>query len=369
MNVEIQNSCNSPNANDLASLRRYFLEARDYVQPLKRSYTAETVPNAKSWKSYLSIVTHVWKGGSTYFDSIDSKSYYNKVCSAVRACGPNYVEGLVKNYVDKIDRRIPIPTIYVERFVAFLKFVGRLCEGGDAYGEGKVLLTGKDLEDRYSKLNLLPKLPVGWVGQMFSHALKTRGGNRPLITGIALAMNTGARPAEIAIGMKLSQCYGGLRFDIDNDIKERGEDDRGLGPRWIEMSINTPSREYLRGVLGLEKEIMLRGMDQKAFCDMIIRIGREIFTSLDETVSPYCVRHQYATDLKVAGWGWGDIATALGQRTDKCTSVYGRARGKSDGSLVPTRVGADATPLEKRKQPGLARSGFDIDFGPPTPGL
>lgn len=369
MSGEISSGGNMRGANDLVLLRRYFLEALEFVQPLKRTYTPQTAPNAKSWDSYRRIVHNVWEGGSTFFNSIGSKSYYNKVCSAVRAIGPNFAGGLAKKYVAFIEQqRRPIPPFYVERFSVFLKNVSRLCEGGDAFGEGKVFLTDKELEDRYSKLNLLPQLPIGWVGLMFSHALRTQGENRPLITGIALAANTGARPAEIAVGMKLSQCHEGLRLDIDNKIKERGTDDRGLGPRWIEMPVNTPSREYLRGLLGLEKEIMLRGMDEKVFCDTMIRICREIFPSLDETVSPYCIRHQYATDLKAAGWRWGEIATALGQRTDKCTSVYGRARGKSDGSLVPARVGADNAPAEKRKPPGPQRRGFDFDFGPPMLG-
>lgn len=364
MNTENQANCEIRDTNDLASLRRYFLEARAVVQPLKRLYTEETQPNSKSWKSYSNIVTQVWRGGSAYFDSIGSKAYYNKVGSAVRAYGPYFVEALVDNYVKKIDQRLLIPPLYVERFAALLKFVHRLCEGGDAYGEGKAFLTDKELEDRYSKLNLLPKLPVGWVGQMFLHALKTRGDNRPLITGIALAMNTGARPAEVAVGMKVSRCYEGLRFDIDNQIKQRGAGDRGLGPRWVEMPVNTVSRQYLRGVLNLETELMLCGMDEKAFYYMISRLGRELYPTLGETLSPYCIRHQYATDLKAAGWEWGEIATALGQKTDKCTSVYGRARGKSDGSLVPTKVGAEAMPLEKRKAPGLARRNFDLEFGP-----
>jgi integrase len=109
---------------------------------------------------------------------------------------------------------------------------------------------------------------------------------------------------------------------------------------------------------------MLCGMDEKAFYYMISRLGRELYPTLGETLSPYCIRHQYATDLKAAGWEWGEIATALGQKTDKCTSVYGRARGKSDGSLVPTKVGAEAMPLEKRTAPGLARRNFDLEFGP-----
>ncbi|MFN8705012.1 MAG: hypothetical protein ACK5X0_23205 [Rhodospirillales bacterium] len=364
MNSENQENYEARDTNDLASLRHYFLEARAVVQPLKRLYTAKTQPNSKSWKSYSNILTQVWKGGPAYFDSIGSKAYYNKVCSAIRACGPYYIDGLIDNYVKKIDQRLLIPPLYVERFAALLMYVSRLCEGGDAYGEGKAFLTDKELEDRYSKLNLLPKLPVGWVGQMFLHALKTRADNRPLITGIALAMNTGARPAEVAVGMKVSRCYEGLRVDIDNEIKQRGAGDRGLGPRWIEMPVNTPSRQYLRGVLNLEKEIMLCGMDEKAFCYMISRLGRELYPTLDETVSPYCIRHQYATDLKAAGWGWGEIATSLGQKTDKCTSIYGRARGKSDGSLVPAKVGADAKPLEKRKEPGPARHSFGLEFGP-----
>jgi hypothetical protein len=273
--------------NDLVLQRRYFLEARAFAHSVKRSYTPETKPNTKTTKSYVSILCYIFERGGAYFDSIGSKSYYNKVCSAVRAAGPYYAVRLIDEYIDSIEKQMPVPRSEVEKFVVFLDLVSRLCEGGDGYGESKVLLTSKILENRYSKLNLLPKLPVGWVGQMFMHALKTQSDNRPLITGIALAANTGARPAEIAVGMKLSQCRGGLRLDVDNKIKTRGAGDRGLGPRWVEMPVNTPSREYLRGVLGLETDIMLRGMGEKAFCDTIIRMGREIFPSLDETVSPY----------------------------------------------------------------------------------
>mgnify|MGYP000890696647 CR=1 FL=1 len=365
MSSENRGGGNVPKINEAVALKRYLLDAQAIVRPLMRVYTEDNAPNTKSWHSYNSTAVNLWSSGEAFFDRVGSKSYYSKVCAGIRAAGPFLVDGFARQYIQDIDRGVPVSPVVIERFSTFLKYVVRLCEGGDAYGENRTFLTDNELMERISKVKMLSKMPVGWAGMLFAHAIRTKGDDRPLINSIALAMNTGARPAEVAVGMKLSLCDDGLRLDIDNEIKERREGDRGLGPRWIEMPINTLSRQYLRGVLNLNKEIMLQGMHEKAFCDATIDLGRELFPTLKETVSPYCIRHQVATDLKVAGWSWGAIATALGQKTDECTSVYGRARGKSDGSLVPARVGADNKPLEKRRQPGPPRRGFDFDLRPP----
>lgn len=89
---------------------------------------------------------------------------------------------------------------------------------------------------------------------------------------------------------------------------------------------------------------------------------------LPPTVSPYSLRHQFAADLKAAGWSDVDIAKAMGHSSTRTAGRYGRktSGSSSGGSMVSVwasgKVNEPSRPVPEISSQGEAS--IDLNFGP-----
>ncbi len=335
-------------------IRNLIARGKDVADRLKRKNEPDNARNAATWQAYKKIAVAVAKGGFDAFEKFAAKSTYNKACAAIRAYGPGLLSDLADTTLKRLNSKQPVPKEYIEAMENLVEILNAVC--GYAFGEDRELLTPNELKPRKSKLQVLRGLPANWPHLVLEYAQTEMPGNTALHLTIALAMNSGARPAELAKGVLISRYGAELKITIPGGVKTRAIGDRGLGERWIRFGVDTPSRKLLDAALGDRDKVVLHGMKALDFCHAMIRIGRKLFPELKETVSPYAFRHRFASEMKAAGASWADIATALGHSTDKCTKTYGRARGKTDGSMNPTAVGAVKEPAAKRKPAGPAKS-------------
>ena len=335
-------------------IRDLIARAKDVADRRKRKDEPDNVRSAATWQAYKNITVAVAKGGFGAFEKFAAKSTYNKACAAIRAYGPGLLSNLADATLKRLNSKQPVPKEHIEAMENLVDILNAVC--GYAFGEDRKLLTPNELKPRKSKLQVLRDLPVNWPHLVLEYAQTEMPGNTALHLTIALAMNCGARPAELAKGVLISRYGAELKLTIAGGVKSRAIGDRGLGDRWIRIGVDTPSRKLLDAALGDRDKVVLHGMKALDFCHAMIRIGRKLFPDLKETVSPYAFRHRFASEMKAAGASWADIATALGHSTDKCTKIYGRARGKTDGSMNPTAVGAVKEPAAKRKPAGPAKS-------------
>jgi hypothetical protein len=342
------------------SIRNLIARANEVANRLKRKDEPANACSAATLQAYKKIAIAVAKGGFGAFEKFAAKSTYNKACAAIRAYGPGLLSNLADTALKRLNSKQPVPKEFIgamENLVDILNAVN-----GYAFGEDRTLLTARELKPRKSKLKVLRELPVDWAHLVLDYAQTMMPKNVVLHLTIAMAMNSGARPAELARGILISRYGVELKLTIAGGVKARAAGDRGLGERWIRFSVDTPSRKLLDAALGDKDKVMLQGMKALDFCHAMIRIGRQLFPELKETVSPYAFRHRFASEMKAAGASWADIATALGHSTDKCSKTYGRARGKTDGSMNPTAVGAAKEPAAKRKPAGPTQSmGISMD--------
>ncbi len=341
-------------------IRNLIVRAKDVAGRLKRKDEPDNARNAATWQAYKKIAVAIAKGGFGAFDNFAAKSTYNKACAAIRAYGPGLLSDLADTTLMRLNSKQPVPKEYIEAMENLVEILNAVC--GYAFGEDRKLLTPNELKPRKSKLQVLRDLPVNWPHLVLEYAQTEMPENTALHRTIALAMNCGARPAELEKGVLISRYGAELKLTIAGGVKTRAIGDRGLGDRWIRICVDTPSRKLLDAALGDRDKVLLHGMKALDFCHAMIRIGRKLFPELKETVSPYSFRHRFASEMKAAGASWADIATALGHSTDKCTKIYGRARGKTDGSMNPTAVGAVKEPAAKRKPAGPSKSiGISLD--------
>jgi integrase len=78
----------------------------------------------------------------------------------------------------------------------------------------------------------------------------------------------------------------------------------------------------------------------KNFSTNIRDSARLIWPTREKTVTPYCLRHQFAADLKSSGASDEDIAKAMGHTTTETAQTYGTARQSRGTSVQPDRVKA-----------------------------
>src|SRR5450830_111329 len=190
-----------------------------------------------------------------------------------------------------------------------------------------------------SKRSMLSSLPYDWREQMLAHLSLT-----PHKQAFLLAAVTGLRPIEMKLGVTLTLSERHMSIRIDGaKVKEN----QGQPWRTIRYEIDEGKCHPLVWELysclwkspqdNGEHTISARPV---AFTSAVRRAGNRVDKKTSEEITPYCLRHQFASDLKRTLGDEDLISEALGQSVSATRKLYGRARSSSRNPLLPTGIKA-----------------------------
>lgn len=201
---------------------------------------------------------------------------------------------------------------------------------------------------RHSKRQDMRGLPTEWQGRVlrrcptYHHAL--------LVNAV-----TGCRPAELARGIRLSIEEHFLIADIEG-VKVTaysGQPWRRLA--WPIDSESPLVRELTKEVLNGLREVRIEC--PKRYSGAVSAAARREWPTRKKSITPYCFRHQVASNMKAAGVDGAVISMALGHCADRTRSRYGSSQqGRRGGAMVPVRVEA---PREVRQTKGFSCNPID----------
>ncbi len=107
----------------------------------------------------------------------------------------------------------------------------------------------------------------------------------------------------------------------------------------LEILKNTYDQRPSKPKVGKTFRINLNIANPKTLASKISRLGKKLFPGLNENISPYCFRHQFAVDLKSQGVSGDDISMMLGHGVDVTKEKYGFiSRSKGSRSNIPVGV-------------------------------
>lgn len=195
---------------------------------------------------------------------------------------------------------------------------------------------------RHTKNLTLRTLPQDWRSQIWE---KIRVNSQYRLP-IAVLACSGCRPGELEHGVEVERVVEGIRFTVKG-IKTHGGK-YGQDERTITIAIESLEAKFLEDVLaegGGPIQVKARARPLK---DAIRRISKRVWhkkckekekekekESCTDHVSPYCYRHQFASDVKAHGMPIEEIAKALGHSVDDTQRLYGHIRrGRGGGNRV-----------------------------------
>jgi integrase len=176
--------------------------------------------------------------------------------------------------------------------------------------------------------------------------------SRPqLMPALAVLWITGCRPAELEQGIELAARRDQLVVKImgakcvDADGRERGQPTRHIG-----FSIDADANPALRFLHALAARNAVNGIGKYTIThnkdylyNSVVALGRSAFPKLRTRISPYCFRHQVASDLKAATSDreitLEEAAKVMGHLSDYSIGAYGHAvhgrRGRGGRVNIP----------------------------------
>lgn len=181
------------------------------------------------------------------------------------------------------------------------------------------------------------KLPALWP-RMMAAQIKPSHACADHLTILEM---TGARPVEFSNGIRVRRVRGALEFTL---IGAKFSDTTGLKERVLTVPIRTQTARSLARKLVLDGPEHVWTCKEKALAAYITALQKKVFPRHSYKISPYSYRHALASDLKSTGAGSVDIAAALGHRSTRTASAYGRKRIRDKvrpGPLKAVRVVGD----------------------------
>ena len=147
---------------------------------------------------------------------------------------------------------------------------------------------------------------------------------------LAVCYLAGVRPCELAKGVEVQFEAGTLILAIKG---AKLTSDSGQSVRVLEIKSLTDEARLL-ATMAATKPIVIT-CNAQALCSAVERAGKRDLPELRGLLSPYVYRHLFASGLKSDGMEPVKIAKALGHRTTKSQSSYGRAcHGRQGSSLL-----------------------------------
>ncbi|MCD9228644.1 site-specific integrase [Ralstonia pseudosolanacearum] len=219
-----------------------------------------------------------------------------------------------------------------------------------------------------AKKSALKLLPPTWREDMFSCASQPdwRQSRPQLTPALALLWLIGCRPTEIERGVHVSYRNGLILIAVQGaKCNEEPGKERGIRARAYKFETRPPLDAH-PALLTLREYAEQNGQDGEALVthkadylyNSVTALGKAVFPTLRTRVSPYCFRHQIASDLKAdPDVPLEDAAMFMGHLSDYSIGRYGRAaHGKrGSGRVKPLAVRASQPVKHSPKVDKLAR--------------
>lgn len=194
---------------------------------------------------------------------------------------------------------------------------------------------------RASKRQALRGLPADWREQLYQRAAKGKYADAILVAAL-----TGCRPEELRHGVLISWAdnppsgMGEIGFEIDG-AKVKAH--QGQPQRLIIYRADDPHPllEALRARLAGRRELLVCIDSPVNFTVEIRRLARSLWPKHKHAITAYCLRHQWAADLKRHAAA-DSVSQGLGHASAKTRRHYGQAnQASSRHALLPIVIEAE----------------------------
>lgn len=187
--------------------------------------------------------------------------------------------------------------------------------------------------NRHTKRQDMKGLPDDWRQQIVARMPNYR------LAALTAAV-TGCRPAELVGGVKVTIEDGMLRAHI---IGAKVDVEKGKGQEWRRLSwpLNHPSdlvQELVKATQEAGGALMAKITSASNFSKSMSNASARIWPRRKAAITPYCMRHQAASDFKASGLSSSEVSAALGHLSDVTKSTYGHANMSRAGGVAPKRV-------------------------------
>lgn len=195
----------------------------------------------------------------------------------------------------------------------------------------------KKVVRRQTKRKNLWRLPEDWREQLVERMPRYR--SQAAITALC-----GCRPAELVYGVRVD-----ITSDLLTVLIKGAKVGVKSGQEWRKMSWRLPSsnplamlvfRIFLEGQEEPEDGSMLISTpDARLFSNAMKSAGQRAFPQFPHNITPYSMRHQFASDLKTVELPGDQISQALGHAVSDTKGSYG-AFGYGRAGMEPDAVQA-----------------------------
>jgi integrase len=186
-----------------------------------------------------------------------------------------------------------------------------------------------EFDKKKSKKNALHKLPKNWRELLISYNPSSMY-RIPLLT----AALTGCRPCELIKGIRVYMSDNHVNFQIEGG---KVDANKGQPFRTISHPVTSSNEllhELIKEIPNPRQAITVSINKAVNFTVEIRRIGKEVWPAHPESITAYCFRYQFASDLKRTHSG-EDVSRALGHSTNKTRKRYGHhAQQRGDTSHI-----------------------------------
>ena len=195
---------------------------------------------------------------------------------------------------------------------------------------------------RHTKRQDMKGLPDDWRQKV----IERMPNYRPAALTAAV---TGCRPAELVGGVKVTIENGML---IANIIGAKVDVEKGKGQEWRRLlwPLDHPSdlvQELAKATQEAGGALLVKIASASNFSKSMSNAASRAWPRRKAAITPYCMRHQAASDFKASGMSSGDISAALGHLSDVTKSTYGHANMSRSGGVAPKQVEA-ARPVKTK---------------------
>ena len=194
---------------------------------------------------------------------------------------------------------------------------------------------------RASKRQALRGLPGDWRERLYQRAAKGKYADAILVAAL-----TGCRPEELRQGVHIRRVnnprsgMGEIRFEIDG-AKVKAH--QGQPHRLIAYGAHDPHPllEALRIRLAGRRELLVCIDSPVNFTVEVRRLARSLWPKHKHAITAYCLRHQWAADLKRHAAA-DSVSQGLGHASAKTRRHYGQAnQASSRHALHPIAIEAE----------------------------
>ena len=186
---------------------------------------------------------------------------------------------------------------------------------------------------RHTKRQDMKGLPDDWRQKVIERMPSYR------LAALTAAV-TGCRPAELVGGVEVTIKDGMLTAHI---IGAKVDVEKGKGQEWRRLSwpldhASDLVQELVRATQGPGGALVVKIASASNFSKAMSNAAGRCWPRRKTAITPYCMRHQAASDFKASGMSSSEVSAALGHLSDVTKSTYGHANMSRSGGVAPKRV-------------------------------